>query len=140
MELVTLQTFSNPIDAHMLKSKLESEDIQCFLADENMVTLNPLSNIGIGGIKLKIRREDAERALAIVNENKNSPVTDENDNIIICPKCGSERIMTGIYSFKGLKGIISLVISMFFMIFPFYAKRVYQCTDCKKTFSLKKTP
>jgi len=53
MELVTFKTFNNPIEAHLCKTKLESEDILYFIFDENMVSLNPFYNYMLGGIKLK---------------------------------------------------------------------------------------
>lgn len=54
MELITLKTFDNSIEAHLMKSKLKSENIVCFLFDENIVGLNPVYNIAVGGIKLKV--------------------------------------------------------------------------------------
>ena len=47
----TLKIFENPIDAHLLKTKLESEGIDCYLIDENTVSVMPLYNITVGGIK-----------------------------------------------------------------------------------------
>lgn len=32
--MVTLKTFDNLVDAHLLKTKLESEGVTCFLFDE----------------------------------------------------------------------------------------------------------
>jgi len=42
MKLVTLKTFDNSIEAHLLKVKLESEGIRCFIFDENIVSMNPI--------------------------------------------------------------------------------------------------
>ncbi|PTM03401.1 MAG: hypothetical protein DA405_10495 [Bacteroidetes bacterium] len=53
MELVTLKTFDNLVEAHLIKSKLESDDLPCFLFDENIMALNPLYNLTVDGIKLK---------------------------------------------------------------------------------------
>ena len=51
-----------------MKSKLESEGISCFLFDENIVNLNPLYNMAVGGIKLKINRNDITAATEILNQ------------------------------------------------------------------------
>ena len=52
MELITVKVFDSGIEAHILKARLESENIPCFIFDENIVTLNPLFNFAVGGIKL----------------------------------------------------------------------------------------
>ena len=84
LELVTVRTFDNSIQAHLLKSKLESEDITCYLFDENIVGLNPLYNITVGGIKLKIHKADIDRAAVIIQEVDQSALT--NDQIVIRKK------------------------------------------------------
>jgi hypothetical protein len=70
MELITLKTFHNPIDAHLFKTRLESEGILCFLFDENMVSLNPFYNYMMGGIKLKINKLDLERVEEILRDTE----------------------------------------------------------------------
>lgn len=134
MELVTLKTFNTPVEAHILKSRLESEDIPCFLTDENMVGLNPLYNVTIGGVKLKINKEDAERALAIVREIENTPLTDDNDKVITCPKCGSSNITSDYTSIKSIKGVLALIVALLFSILPLYTKKVYKCKQCGNEF------
>ena len=68
MKLVTVRTFDNSIEAHLLKSKLESENILCYLFDENIVGLNPLYNITVGGIKLKVNEFDLDKASIIIQQ------------------------------------------------------------------------
>ena len=134
MALTTLTTFGNFIEAHLLKSKLESEGIACFLLDEHMVTLNPLYNVTIGGIKLKVDEKDQERALEIINEIGATAITDEEGREVDCPNCGSNNLASGVISMRGMKGIFSALISFLFMIFPIYYKRVYRCNSCNTQF------
>lgn len=77
MELITLKTFNSIVEAHVLKSKLESEDIHCFLKDETMMGVNPLFNISLGGVKLMINKEDTDRALEILNSIDDSEYSEE---------------------------------------------------------------
>ena len=44
MDFVILQSFNNYMDAHLLMARLESEDIECWLQDENTVTVYPIWN------------------------------------------------------------------------------------------------
>ena len=64
--MITFRVFNTPIEAHMLKTKLESEGIPCFLQDEHIVSINPLYNYAVGGIKLNIWESDQEEAEKIL--------------------------------------------------------------------------
>jgi hypothetical protein len=70
MEFVLLQVFNNYIDAHIVKGRLESEDIICHLKDEYLsgLIVDPILTNAIAGIKLMVAKEHAERALQILNE------------------------------------------------------------------------
>lgn len=69
--LVTLKTYSNAFQANFDLSILQAHEIDCCLFDENTILLNPLYNITIGGIKLKVRTEDLEHALEILAAHHN---------------------------------------------------------------------
>ncbi len=64
---VTIAAFSQSIDAYVVKTRLEDEGIECFLADEHLVSINWLLSDAVGGVRLKVWKEDAERALEIIN-------------------------------------------------------------------------
>ena len=137
MALVTLKTFDKPIDAHLLKSKLESEGIVCYLFDENTVSINPLYNFTIGGIKLKINDFDSEKALEICREIANTPYTDSAKNPILCPNCGSADLYTNYSVRKGFKGFISSFMALLLTMVPFYDKKMYKCKACQAEFVSK---
>lgn len=69
-KLITIAVFNNVIDAHILKSKLEFENIQCFLLNEHLVSRDPLSVIAYGGVEVQVRSRDAKRASEIYNAGK----------------------------------------------------------------------
>lgn len=134
MKLVTIKTFDNPIEAHLIRSKLESKNITCYLFDENIVGLNPLYNISVGGIKLKIKNSDAEKANKIIQETDSINLTDDQDEIIKCPKCQSQNLYSNFKSMKGIKGTLSAIFSFIFLVFPIYFKTVYKCKACEYEF------
>jgi DNA-directed RNA polymerase subunit RPC12/RpoP len=138
MGLLTFKTFDNSIDAHILKIKLESEGITCFLFDENIVSVNPLYSNLIGGIKLKINEEDLILAKNIVLELEQTPYTTDDEQVISCPKCDSIRIESGHKSMKSVGAVLSAIASFLLFIFPLYRKNVYRCMDCGNEFDLKK--
>ncbi|RAI83865.1 putative signal transducing protein [Algoriphagus yeomjeoni] len=134
MELITIKTFDNSIKAHLMKSKLESENILCFLFDENIVGLNPLYSLSVGGIKLKIGKSDIDKAALIIEETEKATLTNDHGEVINCPSCQSEEIYSGFKSMAGTKGIISAITSILFMVFPIYYKTVYKCKKCGNEF------
>lgn len=138
MELITIKTFDNSIDLHIVKARLESEGVTCFIFDENIVSLNPLYNITVGGIKLKVREEDVSKAIAVLREIEALPLTTDEDLPIKCPACSSTNVESGHRSFEGIKGFLSGIISFVFMLFPIYVNRSYYCRDCSKNFRIHK--
>jgi hypothetical protein len=69
MSFVLLQSFDNYIPAHIAMGRLKDEFINCYLQDENTVTIDPLLSNAIGGIKLMVESSQAERALDILKPN-----------------------------------------------------------------------
>ena len=134
MKLVTVQTFDNAIDLALLKSKLESEGIACYVFDELTVTINPLWSNGIGGIKLKINENDIEKAQLILQEIQESATLDADGKKKICPKCESSDLYVNFKSMRGTKGILSMIIMFLFVVFPFYYKNLYKCKKCNYEF------
>lgn len=69
MDFIQIRAFDNYIQAHIALGRLQEEYINCYLKDENTVTIDPLLNYAVGGIKLMVAASQAERALEILNEN-----------------------------------------------------------------------
>lgn len=134
MGLEIVKIFDTGIEAHILRNKLEGENISAYVFDENIVTLNPLLNFAVGGVKLKVDEADLERAKAIVAEIDDQPYTDEKDKILQCPKCNSTELYSDFKSMKGPTGIISAIVSFVLTVFPIYYKSVYRCKACNTEF------
>ena len=134
MKLITVQTFDNPIDLALLKSKLESEGIKCFVFDEHTVTLQPLLSNGVGGIKLKINEADTDHALLILKDIQTQSRLDDQGESKTCPNCGCSDLYVNFKSMQGTKGVMSVLIMFFFVAFPFYYKNVFKCKKCNYEF------
>ncbi len=137
MELITIETFDNANDAYLVKSKLESEGIPSVIFDENMVTLLPLQNITFGGIKLKIHSIDFEKAKEVLGTMRDSVITDDNGQEVICPKCGSNKLYTGFKSTQDKYTLVSVFMAVLYLIFPLYYKSVYKCKACAYEFEFR---
>jgi hypothetical protein len=66
----------NIIEAGMVCSLLESSDINAFLKDEIMGTMNPwfVSAAGVGAVKVLVSSIDFEKAKILVEEYRNNIV------------------------------------------------------------------
>jgi DNA-directed RNA polymerase subunit M/transcription elongation factor TFIIS len=103
---ITVATFSLPQQAHIARLRLESEEIDCFLIDENLVATDWLLANAVGGIKVQVREQDADRARSILDARAVLPDSDDDDDAddddepaesessgpMTCPKCGSPDV------------------------------------------------
>ena len=65
-QLVTLQRFRDLPDALFFASILDSAAVECFLADQHTIRMNWFLSNALGGVKLCVRREEAETALDLL--------------------------------------------------------------------------
>jgi hypothetical protein len=128
--MVTIRTFDNAVEAHLLKSRLQNEGIPAFVLDENIVTLLPLYNILVGGVKLCVSEFDLENAMRVVSEVERTELTDDSGNKIMCHACGSASFYVGFKTIRNSRGIVAYMMSMFFSVYPLYYKSVKRCKDC----------
>lgn len=134
MELVTVKTYDNLIEAHLMTAKLESEGVQSYLFDAEIVGLNPIYSAAVGGIKVKVNQQDLEKVKLIYKELEEKPYTDDNNQVVACPNCESTSIIPGFKTFKSVKGVLAIIASFLFVLYPPYYKTVYKCRDCAHEF------
>jgi len=136
MKLVTIKTFTNSVDAHILKTILETEGIESFIFDENMASMYPMTvNNIFGGVKLQIAEADLELALEIIKECDSSKLTDSNGDSIMCRKCGSTDIIIDYMSYKGFFAKLRVLVSFALFMPSATSKTVCKCKKCGAEFS-----
>ncbi len=78
--LTTIVASDYPMNLHILKGRLEAEGIPAFIADEEVVTMNWLYSTALGGVRLQVWRQDAERAAEILGLDwREEELIDEDD-------------------------------------------------------------
>lgn len=135
-------TFTFPHEAHLAKTYLESEGIECFIKDELTAQINIYSN-AVGGAKLLVRETEYEQGIELLikggfihePDKKAEPVeiilVDRHFDKTTCPYCKSENI-----SIKKVPHIWSvIVIFIFGAVFPIF-KKSFKCYDCEKEWKL----
>ena len=108
MKLVTAQTFNDSVSAHLVKTRLENEGIECYIFDENINNIMPIYGQAVGGIRIKIKEEDAPKAKQLIEEWEQRPHLNQTNATLTCTSCGSQEIYAGFKSFK-----TSLVVIVF---------------------------
>ncbi len=86
-DLVTVASYSLFTDADMARIDLEAEGISCRLENENTVVANIAYANAVGGIRIRVRREDEQRARAIVE--RSARVSEKPS---FCPECDAGDI------------------------------------------------
>lgn len=90
---VTIAVFMQVLDARLAKVYLESHNIPCFLADENILSVQPFYASAIGGVKLNVHPEHEVEARRLYAEfQANSPGSEELE-MPPCPACGSDAVL-----------------------------------------------
>jgi hypothetical protein len=77
--VVTVATFWNPVEAHVLVARLEGAGIRAFVADEQTVTMDWLLANAVGGVKVQVAESDLERARQVLAEPPPTRDGDEDE-------------------------------------------------------------
>jgi hypothetical protein len=75
--LTTIATFDLMPSAHIALGKLQAAGIDAVLADEHLVQTDWLYAIAVGGIKLRVREQDAARAREILQRDDSGALRDD---------------------------------------------------------------
>ncbi|HEY0678444.1 MAG TPA: DUF2007 domain-containing protein [Chitinophagaceae bacterium] len=135
-QIITLKTFDNPALAHIVRNRLESNNIPCFLTDEHIIGLNPLYNVAMGGVKLNIFEKDYARCMALLNEDVSFVSEEtglEDDQVVTCPACKSSDVGYG-GATKNRFGWLTMLISLTLFVYPFSTKKAWHCYNCGEEF------
>lgn len=129
--MITVARFSMPFEAHIAKTRLESEGIPAFVADEHTVNMNWLYSNAMGGVRLQVPAAYAEHALRVLSEDmSDSDPVESLPASVHCPHCGSSNVE---YVSLGRKPafLTWLILSV-----PLWkVNKVNRCVDCGEKFS-----
>jgi hypothetical protein len=78
MELKTIYTSNIPVECYIIKGRLESEGLDCFIFDDNIIWVNPFRAVAVGGVKLKVPVDQVELAEMIMSFIEQDKLMDEH--------------------------------------------------------------
>lgn len=136
-KIIVYKTFYNPIEASIVRAKLEDSGFHCFLTDENLLILNPLYNQAMGGVKLHVFERDLSGIDLLMSEGNTLATNDQDlsndetakDNEIICEKCGSKHVAFGQATKRRFSWWVALI-SVLLGMYPFKVNKCFHCYDC----------
>lgn len=78
-DLLTIRQFRDLPEALLAKSVLDSAGIECFLGDYNLIRMDWLWSNLLGGIKLRVRQEDAVVASRLLEGGANGTASESSE-------------------------------------------------------------
>ncbi len=123
MDLEVVKTFDNYFSANISLTKLQAAGIECYLKDENTVTIDPILTNAIGGIKLVVKTDDVPDAKKLLEQ-----FDEEYTKSATCPECGSNS-----FSYIAKPGATNYITAILTWLFSSYAiapDYVYRCGKC----------
>ena len=125
MNFKQIASYDNFLVANMTLGLLQENNINCHLKDENIVTVDPLLNPAVGGIKLMVDENDYDTALGLLKDAETAYLKE-----VPCPYCKScslvvEEKISNPGSFWGkLKNLVAYGQEATY-------KKMYRCQNCK---------
>jgi hypothetical protein len=121
--MVTIRTCASLPDAQVVQSHLRGSGIEAFLPDELTVQFNWLWANAIGGVRVQVPEEDAERAVEILEDESASHVQEAAKS---CSHCGAALKAT-----YGLGPYVKALVALLFSL-PMRSKPTWKCPGCGK--------
>lgn len=128
MNFKQIASYDNFMLANMTMGLLTENDIKCQMKDEHVVTMDPLLNPAVGGIKLLVEEKDYDRAVALIKQAEADHVKD-----IACPACGVHALTVEEKTDKPVDFWGKLKNQVLYGQTSTYSKK-YICTHCGKSF------
>jgi hypothetical protein len=98
-KLVTVARFREPVQAHLAQTKLKSEGIWSFTADDQTISIDWFYSLALGQVKLQVRESDVQRAIEVfgIEKSREGFLTGgvgatESDRR--CGRCGSVSVQS----------------------------------------------
>ena len=134
MQFTVIQTFDNYVSAHIAMGRLQEDGINCWLKDENTVTIDPMLTNAVGGIKLMVADMQAQRAAGILRM-----LDSKNKALNPCTKCGSQNVEL-VSSPRKASNWIGVIIGLLFTNYGMAVNKVLHCFDCGHEYDVGEKP
>ena len=130
--LVTVASFTNPWDAHIVRGLLESEEILAFVATEHQIYLKWPMSQALGGVCVQVPMTLAPRAqhaLAALADGEYQRALEADFDLapITCPQCASSDFRNVRSRRMTLLAIVLLMLASITFPPPIIGRRCKSC-------------
>jgi predicted RNA-binding Zn-ribbon protein involved in translation (DUF1610 family) len=127
MKFFTIKESHYQADLVVLKSRLESEGIECRFKNE--LTTQVLNYIPSFLVELQVPEDDVPRVKEIMTET--GELQAENVKLV-CPKCGSENVKIKVSFIKKIQVVFSILLALDTNVpmDKLFKKAKFYCKDC----------
>jgi hypothetical protein len=123
--LVTIARFTSPLEAHILRGRLEAEEIPAYVYHEHHIGMYWLISQALGGVKVWVHPRDVEKTKEIIEAIRKGEYEIPDEVALSCPRCQSQRIVPNRISWT----IAFLFCNLFYLPIPFASPK-HECRDC----------
>ena len=128
MKFVPVWSYDNYVSAHIAMGRLEEDGFNCWLKDENTVTIDPILTNAVGGIKLMVAEIEAQKAFDLLKQLQR-----EHKATTACPKCNSHNIEV-VSSPRKASNWASAIVGFLFTSYAMPVETVNHCFGCGNEF------
>jgi hypothetical protein len=122
-KIIVIHAFDSLIEANIIKSRLDSLGIPCFLSEENLTSLT--TALLSGGIRLHIFEHDKEEVSNIISQQRMQKTDD--DDLLICPNCRSKKILSFVNDRFDPSSVVKFMLQL---------SKTHYCVNCEAQFDL----
>jgi len=133
--LVTVESFSEPWEAHLCRARLQAEGIRAVIAHEHHVSVDWPYATALGGVKVQVPADDIEAAAEVMRLCRAGTYRDELDAAVgapdppHCPRCTS----TSFGPVRPPSWIAALLGSFLWLGVIFPVPKRLRCVECGAT-------
>ncbi len=126
----TVARFREGYEAHIAKGLLELHGIPATVIDEHIVAMNWLYSLAVGGVKLQVEDEHADKAREILEKDYSADLEQVHESEFsptpkdTCQKCHSDSVSPNRYSLWWLFPSLAFTMPIFFR------RKNYRCNAC----------
>ena len=126
--LITIGRYLNPIEAHIVKGRLEAEGVTAYVQHEHHIWAKWTISLALGCVKVQVRPKDVDASCVIIEKllaGEYALADEEAAEISSCPKCGCTKKDRVNWSWK-----LALWAIMFLSLVLPYSIYKVACVEC----------
>ena len=133
--LTKVASYTNAIEAHLARLRLEAEEVPAFIFNEHQIWLQWDMSQALGGVWVYVNAHDLERARNILAAHDSGVFALADEDAPVCPRCGSNAVVPQRSSWK------AAMLTTHLAALPLYFRLSGRtCGDCAYTWDLPQNP